>query len=293
MLQLLHAHQVPTQGIKRTFRYLPWGFVLMALFMLGSGAFLGWKAWTSVEGWVWLLVAPAALLIAAIHLLAIYACVEGTVACGRPTNWLMKITEDGLYLRIHSYLNYHMAPRGPEAVFLPWGDIASMGRLKIVHETKPGRTKGYTRREQRLEIETRGLDTSALAAVVADDRARPAEGNRVVKSRARHVPVAVPRPGWISVEWHRGMLDAMPPAMEIRPPMRVAFNVDTATPAQIDDEIIRLIEADDRLGAVVLLRVARGMNSSQAMQLVNDLTQQLAAGEGQARGGEEGRNGRD
>jgi hypothetical protein len=103
------------------------------------------------------------------------------VARFRPSNWLVRATESGVYVKFRSYLNYHFSADDLTVVFVPYREIIA---ARVVRETverrdlrmridgsRSNRVASYQQRET-AELDLSG-DTSALAAALLEEDARP------------------------------------------------------------------------------------------------------------------------
>src|SRR5262245_35981575 len=48
----------------------------------------------------------------------------------RPTNWLVRVTDDGLFIKFRSYLNYRFSDQDHTIVFVPYSEISSAKLVK-------------------------------------------------------------------------------------------------------------------------------------------------------------------
>jgi hypothetical protein len=120
----------------------------------------------------------------------------GFQASRRPTNWLLRVTSQGLFIHYRSYLNSHLPPDSPTAVFLPHREIAWIRASRRTQSRKlPDDTT--TLRRRYLEIGLRRKDVSELAERLGDERAVTA----AARSRFNHYPVLLAG-RVIRIEWH-------------------------------------------------------------------------------------------
>jgi hypothetical protein len=80
----------------------------------------------------------------------------------RPSNWLVRMSELGLFIQFRSYLNFHLPAEDLTVVFVPYSEIRS-ARLIREHSRVPasrGHTATQTLRYVEFELAS---DTAALA----------------------------------------------------------------------------------------------------------------------------------
>ncbi len=204
-MQLMRERDVPANDHDRVFRYsrlnATIGFALLfagpaALFTIG------------VRGRV---VLPEIIAIIAAGLVLLAK--RFLVARFRPSNWLVRATESGVYVKFRSYLNYHFSADDVSVVFVPYREIAA---ARVVRETverlglttridgpRANREYSYQRRKV-AELELMG-DTTALAAALLEESARPGPrekrwyGSTTV--RVNHQPVMLEGTSRLRIVW--------------------------------------------------------------------------------------------
>src|SRR6185503_4693825 len=99
--------------------------------LIGVGALLAATAVSTVLGWqrhTLLLYYVAAVLLGSLVVF------QGLVTARfRPTNWLVRATDDGLYIKFRSYLNYRFPTDQLTVVFIPYHAIKS---ARVVRERR-------------------------------------------------------------------------------------------------------------------------------------------------------------
>lgn len=187
-MQLMRERDVPVMNSDRVFRYSRARAVLVYLTMVG--------------GLVALFVAGArghtvALqIVAAIALLPVFLSRRFLVARFRSSNWLVRETENGLYLHFRSYLNYHFSADDPTVAFIPYRELSRARWVRERRERPDLENPRFMVRETRQVAELDlTCDTAAFAAALAEERSRPAPreprwyGNSAVKFK--DYPIAV------------------------------------------------------------------------------------------------------
>jgi hypothetical protein len=130
-----------------------------------------------------------------------------------PSNWLVRATENGVYVKFRSYLNFHFSADDSTVVFVPYREITA---ARVVRETverfdlstridgsRSNRVSSYQRRET-AELELSG-DISALAAALLEEDARPGPREKrwygSTSTRANHHPVMLEKATRLRIVW--------------------------------------------------------------------------------------------
>ena len=157
------------------------------------------------------------------------------------SNWLVRMTNTGLYIQYRSYLNYQMSSDVPSVVFLEFGEIASARLIKERVQTpdpaKPGCTQ--TQFLRYIELELSGASDTLAQALDAERAQRaPMEKHWYGSSSTeyRDYPVRMTEPGFLRIHWDvvpgtRKFLTAMRPNTLIRE--TVHLKEDFAHPASL------------------------------------------------------------
>ena len=170
-------------------------FLLSMLFLALTVCFAA-GAWMAAKqgGAGGALAAFLALMVVALIIVFMIAF-AGFQAAGRPTNWLMRATSQGLFIHYRSYLNSHLPADRPTVFFMPHREIAWMrASQRTERRNLPNETASVRRRY--LEIGLRKDDLSELQEHFTDERAVTASG----RSRFNHYPVLLAG-RVIRIEW--------------------------------------------------------------------------------------------
>jgi hypothetical protein len=170
-MQLMRERDVPVGNTDRVFR--------------SSRARAAVVYLTMLAGISWLFVAGSrkhAIVLqvfASIGLIGAYLGRRFLLARFRPSNWLVRETENGLYLHFRSYLNYHFSPDDPTVAFIPYREISRTRRVRVTR-AKPDLSNPRRTVYEILQVAEVDLtcDTSPLAAALSDERGRPAPAEK-------------------------------------------------------------------------------------------------------------------
>ncbi|MEX2091496.1 MAG: hypothetical protein WD971_02405 [Pirellulales bacterium] len=283
-MQLHTPDQVPSMLQGRVCRQSRFVWVCGALAMLALlaalPAFLVWQARPSM--WISFPVLSFASLMA--------MWLSGVVVKAfRSTNWLLRISPDGLWINLRSYLNSDFAPAAT-VLHVPYQEIESVGEYKVKRsECTSDGTTAWT--DHYLDIRLVDPAPTELAAEIAEERSRVVPGSHLgglVTSRSRnnHVPVSMPTDRVLRLAW-RGRYDFIVPSLaktlrELaaectveEPSIKDVADVKSLTSDDVDRLIIESVETGDTMGAVKLLREHRGFSLTDAKKFVDELTVRL------------------
>lgn len=272
-MRFLHLDRVPAADVERTFRHSRFGALLFSAVMTVPLAFALWHAERVVElvrsipWYAWPLAGPLGLLVLGIGGLCVFASRELVHAAFLPTNWLVKTSRDGIFVQLRSWQNHHFALDVPTVAFVAWDELASLRR---VSETPPatGRRTPPTRRW--IELELASADTTPLEEwLAAEARREPPERKRFGirwRTRFHHVPVLVPRPGIVRLEWlGRGLWKVLAERVRVEEARAVRLG-DPALP--LETRVAECVARGDELTAIALARKERDLSLADAKSLV-------------------------
>lgn len=198
VVRLMRDADVPEALAGGTFRYSPGAAALSAV-LLVSGA-VGLIAYGRVED------EPLAYYIGGLLLLTLWIYLAVVVARFRPSNWLVRVGERGLYIKFRSYLNHHFPEQDATVVYIPF---SAMGRTRIVREAQelPVKDRSGASTTQRRTIVEIELDEEMETVANALARERHANAPKVRRwygtsaGRYRHHPVRMSAARTIALEW--------------------------------------------------------------------------------------------
>ena len=277
-MQLLRAADVPTDQRDRVFRYSPLRAVVGATFLtaLAFGAFL----FGGLKG------VPLAYYLGAVVVICLLIFHKLITARFRPSNWLLRMTDDGLFIKFRSYLNHHFDDRDLAVVFVPYSEIRS-ARLVKERQELPDRDQrnraATTIRTRRIvELELAG-DATPLGKALAGERERlfgkSVIGAGRISTRYQHVPVHLATPALLRIEWGvvpsaQTLLNALTRHTLVQNPAAVAedfVNLDNLSKEQQEARLIELAASGDMIGAVALARRLYSYDLTSAKQFVEEL----------------------
>jgi hypothetical protein len=188
-----------------------------------------------------------------------------------PESWLMRWSDEGLYLRFRSFHNRRFAADTPSVVYLDRREVAWLRRREARLDT-PDTHGGWgsERKLRELEIGLARVDPAPLAEALAEEARR--RDDRGV--RTNHVPVFLDKTGSIRVEMRRpeAVLDKLSPAYNRGLAEDLPAKAFTdMTRDQQEDHLVELIQAGDKIAAVKAAREIYRCDLSEARRLVEEI----------------------
>lgn len=194
----------------------------------------------------------------------------------RPTNWLLRLGPDGLWVNLRSYQNGHL-PEAATVLHLSYEEIASARRHLETWSTpsEPSSLAGTYWRQESLELSLAPGEAREVARALADERGRRA----AVKGPLR--AVTVPAAGVVRIAWRGPGHDVVPPLTRVLHELsrRVPVGEPTRTDrgdwsrlseAELDELVAQLVRSGDNLEAARLLRRRRGCSATEAHRFVEE-----------------------
>ncbi|MCC6144634.1 MAG: hypothetical protein IT368_12575 [Candidatus Hydrogenedentes bacterium] len=189
-MQFLTPSQVPGHEKGRSFRSFSW-IALAAVAAVMFGGALVAALMRGGNPVVFLLPALVGCLFLALALLR-------WRACARPTNWILRQADNGLYINLRSFLNYHLPPEDETVLFLPAHEIAAVGKVyqKLVCPARHGSTVHHS---SFIALYLTHEETGPIEARLRQERRRIP--HRALRKKTLHYPVRLGAPGEIRLLW--------------------------------------------------------------------------------------------
>ena len=202
----------------------------------------------------------------------------------RPSNWLVKMGDTGLYIQYRSYLNYPLPADESSVVFLSYGEIASarLVRERVKAPDPSERGAEQTKTLRYVELELSG-DTAPLAKALQTEQAEnaPMEKHWYGKTGTlyRDYPVTMATSPFLRIRWDvvpsaQKFLDALRPYAPIMEPVLVAqdfVHLESLTPEEQKKRLRELAQRGDMVAAIYTARKLYGCGLGAAKQMVEQL----------------------
>lgn len=275
VISLLTAAQVPTGPRDVVFQHSRWRASLAASVILIVSGLFAWEGWRHRS--------VLAYYVAALGLIAIMVFREFVTARFLSSNWLIRVTESGIFVHFRSYLNHRLPAEDLSVAFLPF-DIVTQVRSVVERRDTPDwdsdnrwmRRRSSVHRWLEFAVQA---DTTALARALDQEVARRAH----VGLFYRDHPVRLVAPGVIQVKWMTrasatAVLDLLRGRIGVGDAAVVATDfatLDNLPPDEQRKALKDLARAGDTMTAVAWARRLYGFDLEQAKTFVERLKQEL------------------
>jgi len=271
-MQLMRLADVPIGQHDRVFHYSPVRAFFIAFSIICASGGLALFGWIQQSG--------LAYYVAGVLLLGLVVMSKFVLARFRPSNWLVRLNDQGMFLQIRSYLNHHFPAHDLTVVFIPYHEIRS---VRLVNERsnipyrdleRPLAESSYEQRRRLVEIELTG-DLSPLAQTLAGESTKRPSSVTLYK----HCPVRMTSPPFVQVEWGvvpgpDVLVDALRRYTNIASPIEVSHdyaNLEGLSREEQETRLLSLVEAGKTLDAVYVARKLYSYDLTQARAFVEGL----------------------
>ena len=204
------------------------------------------------------------------------------VARFRASNWLVRASDEGLFIHFRSYLNDYLSPGDSTVVFLLYQDIRSARLVKERTNTIDSSGGKETQYRRYIEFEL-AVDPAALSAALASECARP--GIKVKRwygsstTLYRDYPVLMQSPPYLRLAWNvvpraSAFLKTLRQRVEVAPTVVVSddfANLETLPREQQEQRLRDLDQRGQTLAAIVAAQRLYALNTTEAKKLVTSL----------------------
>ena len=274
-MKLLRAAEVPETPRDRVYRASRLHGALFVLVCFAACAAVLFYQWPARR---------PSYYIAAVILFLLYLGRRFITARFHPSNWLVRMGDDGLYLHFRSYLNDHLSEKDSTVAFLSFQEIQS-ARLVKEHVETPDPARNNTTQNQIIhwvEFEL-ATDPAPLAAALDTESGRPAALEKrwygTSATLVRDYPVMMQSPPFLRVKWQvvpraSAFLQTLRGRVAIAPEVTLAADFAHLQGLSRDQQEQRLRELDKRghtIAAVYMARKLYGGSLADATKFVNGL----------------------
>ncbi len=199
----------------------------------------------------------------------------------RPTNWLVRMRPEGLFIKFRSYLNFRLPDVDTAIVFIPYPEIRSARQVcesNTVSDTS-GERSVRTRRFVELELDgDLTLLTKALKKELGTPAPREKHWYGTTSTLYRHYPATLTSSQFLRIEWSvvpkaAAFFDAIRPYTTISDPVVISedfIKLEHLTRTQQEQRLRELDARGETIAAVYLARRLFGCSLSDAKALVEE-----------------------
>ena len=280
-MRLLRLSDVETDRNDRVFEYSRFRALLVACVELGGTAVLLLRAFAM--HW------NAGYYLAAVLIFFAALTQRFITARFRPSNWLVRMNDLGMYIQFRSYLNYHLPPEDFTVLFLSYGEIRSARLLRERAQVSDAEGNPTTQIRRYVELELAG-DTAELIKALRTEMTEkaPVEKRWYGSSSTLYEdhPVRMESPPLLQIRWQavpraQKFLDALRPYTSIVEPVQIAqdfLHLETLSPDEQRKRLRELAEKGEIISAVHLAQKLYGCGLADARDKVEKLRQEAATG---------------
>ena len=275
-MQLMRMAEAPAAGRNRVFRYSGSRALIgtAVLVALAVGALL--LAWTTAN-WLAYYVAAVATIFPLIFRRLV-------TARFRSSNWLVRLTDHGLFIKFRSYLNFHFPDQDLSVVFISYSEIRSarfiLQKQEVPDRDDGGRPTTTAKTQKWVELEL-ASESKTLADALTGERARAFDGKNLgrISSRYHHLPVRLAAPDRLQIEWGvvpnaQTFLDALTRHTLVRPTETTStdlVNLEELGREEQESRLLELTASGDKIAAIAMARRLYAYDLTQAKDFIDGL----------------------
>lgn len=272
-MRLMRTIEVPESPRDRVFRASKLHAVIFVLVCLGACASLIAFRWPRPK---------LAYYICAVILLVLLLGHRFIVERFHPANWLVRTSDDGIYIHFRSYLNERPPSQDGTVVFLAYAEIRSARLIREKISTPGEHGTPQTQFVRWVELELAD-DPAPLAAAIAAECARPGVPEKRWYGSSttlyKDYPVLMQTPPFLRLRWQvvpraPVFLDALRRFVEVGPSIATSESFTSLQALPREEQTQRLRELDQRgetIAAVYTARRLYGYDLTQATNFVKSL----------------------
>jgi hypothetical protein len=269
-MRLMRELEVPVTPRDRLFRASRFHAILFVLIVLGACAAVLFYRWPAARPSYFISAGALALLI---------LCRRFITARFHPSNWLLRLSDEGMFIHFRSYLNEGMPGEDPTVMFLSFSDLRSARRVKewIIKRNMQGGSESQILHWVEFEL---AIDPAPLVAALAAERSLPGASVKhwygTSITLVQDFPVLMERPPFLRVRWQvvprvSVLLDALPKGVTIAPPVKLSSDFASMQGLSREEQTKRLRELNargDTIATIYLAQKIYGCDLTQATQIV-------------------------
>ena len=270
-MQLMRLADVTATDRDRIFAYSRSHALLGSITLLIAAVVAAVLSWVN-HSWI-------GYYLAAVILLSFFIFRKMVSARFRPSNWLVRLTDQGLFIKFRSYLNDHFPELDFTVVFIAHSEIRSARYILQKQEVSDRDDGGQpTAITKTLELAS---ETKELADALTRERAHALDGKNLGKIAARfhHLPVRLAAPDRLQIEWNvvpnaGTFLDALSRHTLIRPTQETKkdfVHLEGLSRAEQEARLLELAESGDKIGAIAMARRLYDYDLATAKDFVEGL----------------------
>lgn len=273
-MRLLRLSDVEIRATDRVYRYSRWHAVLVAVGIFAVAAWAAFHAYTT--GW------NPGYYITGVILLILELLRRFVTARFRPSNWLARTNDEGVFIQFRSYLNYHLPADDLTVIFVSYGEIRS-ARLVKERVQVPSQEGGHeTQFLKYVELELAGdiaALNQALEAEATENAPREKRWYGSSSTLYQDHPMRMQSAPFFRIHWQatpgaHKFLEALRPYTTIADPVSISQDFAHLQGLSHEEQQARLRELARRgetISAICLARQLHGCSLAEAKDMVESL----------------------
>jgi len=276
-MQILRLNDVPVSQRDLVFAYSRLRAISSALLLLAVA--VGLIIFARLKG-AWPVYCVAAFMV-----LCVLIYQKVITARFHSANWLVRLTDNGLFIKFRSYLNDHFDAQDFVVLFLPFSELRSARMVKERQEVPDRNTRSttITTTKRILELEL-AEKTVELAVALGTERERvfgkmPRTNGRM-STRYQHFPVRLASPTLLRIEWGvvpkiQTLLNALTRHTLVSASAEEKkdyTHLESLDRKEQEARLLELAESGDMIGAIAIARKLYSYDLTTAKQFVESLT---------------------
>src|SRR5438045_5409727 len=279
-MRLLRLADVEQSRNDRVFSYSRITASLLATIAIAAGVALLLRAYSA--NW------KAGYYLAAVIILFAALLKTFVTARFRPSNWLVRMTDLGIFIQFRSYLNYHLPADDLTVVFLSFGEICSARFVRERAQVSDAEGNPTTQTLRHVELELAG-DVGPLATALETELVEKAPTVKHWYGRSSTLyedhPVQMQSPPFLRLRWQavpgaHKFLDALSSYTTISDPVLISqdfTHLESLTPEEQRKRLRDLAQRGETISAIYLAPRLYGFGLEEAREKINALRQNASA----------------
>jgi hypothetical protein len=197
----------------------------------------------------------------------------------RPSNWLVRMNDSGLFIQIRSYLNCHLPAQELTVAFVAFSEIRSARLVRERVSTPDNEGKTSTQTLRYVEFELAGETAPLLKALQAELSERGPKEKRWYGSSStlyEDYPVRMPSPRFLQVRWQvvpsaKVFLEALRPYTTIADPVSLTqdfAHLESLSREEQEKRLRDLAQRGETITAIYTARKLYGCGLTEAKEMV-------------------------
>ncbi len=274
-IQIMHTADVPQTPRDRVYKASRLHAGIVVLGILGICGFMVYNRWPTPRLSYW---------ISGIIVLLLYVLRGLVTSRFHPSNWLVRLGDEGIFIHLRSYLNEkYLSPEDPTVAFVGFGDIRSARLVRECVETRDAQNRTQRQYVHWVEFDL-AADPAPLADAIDAEYGRPGIEVKhwygTSSSLFRDYPAMMQNRNIVRVHWNAvprasSFLATISQRVAIAEPVKMSedfTNLQNLPREQQDERLRRLARRGQTNAAVYMARRLHSSDLTSAVKYVRALS---------------------